>query len=101
MVTEESRVGVRTLGSTPVLGKAGEHPDTYVPWWIDGRKRCYLGNRNKGKTKELWEDVYAAWIRYRLTEPIQDGRIHEKDEENMRLTWGHHLQILTVDVQEE
>ena len=49
----------------------------------------------------LWEDVYAAWIRYRLAEPIQDGRIHDKDMENLKEVWGHHLQILTMDVEEQ
>ena len=85
------------FGGAAKLGDGGE--DKIIE--KHGRKRCYLGNRNKGKTKELWEDVYAAWIRYRLTEPLQDGRIHEKDEENMRRTWGHHLHILTVDAQEK
>ena len=80
-------------------GKAGGDPESFVPWWIDGERQCYLGKKAKGKMTVLWEDVYAALIRYRLDEPIQDGRIHDKDRENMKEIWGHHLQILTMGIE--
>ena len=83
------------------MGKAGSNPSTFVPWWIDGRKQCHLGEKGKGKTKELWEDIYAAWIRYRLREPIQDGQVHPEDMKAMRQAWGHDLQILSATTQIE
>ena len=79
-------------------GKTGDHPETYSPWWIDSKKRCYLEKKGKMKVGELWEDVYAATIRYRLTEPMKDGRIHKKDIEAMTQVWGHSLHILSVEV---
>ena len=94
MVTERSGVGDGEVDSSSTMGEGWENPDTFAPWWIDGKKQCYLGKKGLPKTKELWEDVYAVRIRYKLMKPLQAGRMQKEDTEAMKKVWGYDLQIL-------
>ena len=72
-------------------GRTEPKAETFAPWWIDGKRRCYL--KPASSYGELWEDVYASWVRYRLKHPVRDGRIHQEDEAQMKALWGRSLRI--------
>ena len=42
---------------------------------------------------ELWEDVYASWMRYKLKYPVEEGKLHVEDIFRMRTLWGQALEL--------
>ena len=72
-------------------GRTGPEAATFAPWWIDGRKRC--SQRRASHQGELWEDVYASWMRYKLKYPVDEGKLHVEDISRMRTLWGQALEL--------
>ena len=72
-------------------GRTGPEAATFAPWWIDGRKRC--SQRRASHQGELWEDVYASWMRYKLKYPVEEGKLHVEDISRMRTLWGQALEL--------
>lgn len=73
-------------------GRTGPDSNIFAPWWIDGRRRCYL--RKASHYGELWEDVYPSWIRYKLKRPILNGEIQGEDIRVLQSLWGKAMPIL-------
>ena len=74
-----------------LCGRIAPGSPTFAPWWIDGRKQCFL--KRASHHGPLWEDVYASWVRYKLEFPMEDGQLHSGDEAKMTLLWGRTLKI--------
>ena len=72
-------------------GRTGPKASTFAPWWIDGRKRCFL--RRASHHGELWEDIYASWVRYKLKFPLEGGELRQEDVSQMQAQWGYALDI--------
>lgn len=72
-------------------GRTSPKASTFAPWWIDGRKRCF--QKKASHHGELWEDVYASWVRYRLLFPLEGGALHPKDVAEIHTLWGPSLEI--------
>ena len=72
-------------------GRTGPHAVTFAPWWIDGRKQCHL--RRASHHGELWEDVYASWLRYKLKFPLEGGELNPADISQMKSLWGMPLEL--------
>ena len=72
-------------------GRTAPAASTFAPWWLDGRRRCY--QKKASHHGELWEDVYASWIRYKLEHPIEGGELHPGDLNKLKAVWGHSLDL--------
>jgi len=72
-------------------GRTSPGASTFAPWWIDGKRKCYL--RRAPQYGELWEDVYASWIRYKLKLPLEGGELQPDDVRAIKELWGHSLEI--------
>ena len=89
---EEGKLHVEDISRMRTLwGRTGPSASTFAPWWIDGRKRC--SQRRASHHGELWEDVYASWMRYKLKFPIEEGKPHQEDVARMKALWGHSLEL--------
>ena len=89
--TEEAPGDTEKWIRVHLWGRTGPSASTFAPWWIDGRKRC--SQRRASHHGELWEDVYASWMRYKLKFPIEEGKPHQEDVARMKALWGHSLEL--------
>ena len=89
--TEEAPAESKKWIRIHLWGRAGPHAVTFAPWWIDGRKQCHL--RRASHHWELWEDVYASWLRYKLKFPLEGGELNPADISQMKSLWGMPLEL--------
>ena len=83
--------GYRKVDLSTPMGANGAECVHLCPMVDRCRKRC--SQRRASHHRELWEDVYASWMRYKFKFPIEEGKPHQEDVARMKALWGHPLEL--------
>ena len=89
--TEEAPADTERWIRVHLWGRTGPQAATFAPWWIDGKKRCH--QKRAAHHGELWEDICASWLRYKLKFPLEGGELDQRDSDRMKALWGEALKI--------
>jgi len=95
-------MNVHTVAGDPIpwvrvqlLVRNSENKQQFRFVWLDERKRDAYQKKNK-HYQEFWVDLYPKDIFYILKFPMVDGKLDQRDHNQIEATWGRNLAILLV-----